>query len=152
MVLSWYSWRAVSTQSDATNERKSCQRRCTPYRSHVSPRFWPSPLLEKQNQVSNNVFVIVPSSMLAVGQQCITSLWMQTVLSLLTMRGCDRAWSELFLMTLFQNVVLPDDDGEANKKKMVPGTTTIAELCCFLVIYLFFTFFFPFNGVCWMSL
>ena len=25
---------------------------------------------------------------------------------------------------------------------MVPGTTTVAELCCFLGIYLFFTFFF----------
>ena len=43
-------------------------------------------------------------------------------------------------MTLFQNVFFPDDDGEANKK-MVPGTTTVTELCCFLGIC-FLLFFF----------
>ena len=44
-VFSWYSWRAVSAQNDATDERKPQRRRCTPYQSCAIPPCWPSPLL-----------------------------------------------------------------------------------------------------------
>lgn len=56
-------------------------------------------------------------------------------------RSSDRALSELFLMMLLRMFSFQMMIEKLILKKMVPGTTRVTELCCFLG-FCFFTFFF----------